>query len=175
MRTTQNKPLTPQQLKALHATFRRIGMDDEARHGCIYEFTGGRTASSRELTMHEARQLLERLNPQDDKARALQLAEAKNVFRQIYRLSFLIPQLNQGFTSDCEAEYRMNVAKLNVWSRKYSKARKDVTAMSLYELQETKKQLEAWARREEDIIRLSSERYYRPECTPDGRMKKKEV
>ena len=65
MRTTADKPISAQQLKALHATFHRIGMDDEARHGCIYEFTSGRTESSRELTMQEARQLLERLNPTD--------------------------------------------------------------------------------------------------------------
>ena len=149
MRTNKDKPISVQQLKALHATFHRIGMDDDARHGCIYEFTSGRTASSRELTMHEARQLLERLNPPDEKVRAMQLAEAKSVFRDIYRLSFLIPQLNQGFTSDSEDEYRMNIAKLNMWARKYSKALKDVTSMKLWELQDTKKQLEAWMRREE--------------------------
>ena len=57
MKTTKNKSITSQQLKALHATFHRIGMDDDARHDCIYEFTSGRTASSRELTMHEARPL----------------------------------------------------------------------------------------------------------------------
>lgn len=67
MRTNKDKPISVQQLKALHATFHRIGMDDDARHGCIYEFTSGRTASSRELTMHEARQLLERLNLQDER------------------------------------------------------------------------------------------------------------
>ena len=144
MRTTANKPISAQQLKALHATFHRIGMDDEARHGCIYEFTSGRTESSRELTMR-----VERLNPTDDKARAMQMAEARNVFRDIYRLSFQIPQLNQGFTSDSEEEYRMNVAKLNIWARKYSKAHKDITSMRLWELQATKKQLEAWMRREE--------------------------
>ena len=149
MRTNKDKQISVQQLKALHATFHRIGMDDDARHGCIYEFTSGRTASSRELTMHEARQLLERLNPPDEKVRAMQLAEAKSVFRDIYRLSFLIPQLNQGFTSDSEDEYRMNIAKLNMWARKYSKALKDVTSMKLWELQDTKKQLEAWMRREE--------------------------
>ncbi len=149
MKTFADKPITPQQLKALHATFRRIGMDDDARHGCIHAFTCGRTESIKELTMQEARQLLERLNPQDDQARSLQLAEAKSVFRDIYRLSFLIPQLNRGFTSDTEEDYRMNVAKLNIWARKYSKARKDVTRMKLWELQDTKKQLEAWMRREE--------------------------
>ncbi len=149
MRTTKSTPITPQQLKALHATFRAQGLDADARHGCIYSFTGGRTESSKELTMEEARKLLEKLNPMDDKARALQQQEARMVFRDIYRLSFLIPQLNQGFTSDSEEEYRMNTAKLNVWARKYTKARKDVTSMALWELQETKKQLEAWMRREE--------------------------
>lgn len=149
MKTISNKVITAQQLKALHATFRRIGMDDDARHGCIFEFTAGRTQSSKDLTMHEARQLLERLNPMDDKAKEMQRTEARNTFRDIYRLSFLIPQLNQGFTSDSKEEYQMNVAKLNVWARKYTKARKDVTRMELWELQETKKQLEAFMRREE--------------------------
>ncbi len=149
MKTISNKVITAQQLKALHATFRRIGMDDDARHGCIFEFTAGRTQSSKELTMYEARQLLERLSPMDDKAKEMQRTEARNTFRDIYRLSFLIPQLNQGFTSDSKEEYQMNVAKLNVWARKYTKARKDVTRMELWELQETKKQLEAFMRREE--------------------------
>lgn len=143
------RTITAQQLKALHATFRRIGMDDEARHGCIHEFTSGRTQSSKDLTIREAQQLLDKLNPMDDKARELQRKEAQMVFRDIYRLSFLIPQLNQGFTSANEEEYQMNVAKLNVWARKYTKARKDVTSMALWELQETKKQLEAFMRREE--------------------------
>ena len=145
MKTISNKVITAQQLKALHATFRRIGMDDDARHGCIFEFTAGRTQSSKELTMYEAR----RLSPMDDKAKEMQRTEARNTFRDIYRLSFLIPQLNQGFTSDSKEEYQMNVAKLNVWARKYTKARKDVTRMELWELQETKKQLEAFMRREE--------------------------
>lgn len=149
MKTITNKRITAQQLKALHATFRALGMDDEARHGCVYSFTSGRTQSSKELTMEEARKLLEKLNPMDDKAKALQDNEARLVFRDVYRLSFLIPQLNQGFTSDSEEEYRMNVAKLNLWARKYTKSRKDVTRMALWELQETKKQLEAFMRREE--------------------------
>ncbi|MEL5894142.1 hypothetical protein AAE250_11625 [Bacteroides sp. GD17] len=149
MKVTKDKPITPQQLKALHATFHRIGMDDDTRHGCIYNFTSGRTQSSKDLSMREAQQLMESLNPMDDKARKMQMQEARNVFRDIYRLSFLIPQLNQGFTSDSEEEYRMNVAKLNVWARKYSKAHKDVTSMKLWELQDTKTQLEAFMRREE--------------------------
>ena len=144
MKIIKDKLITPGQMKALHATFRRIGMDDEARHGCIHEFTSGPTHSSKELTMREAQQLLDRLNPMDDKAKALQLKEARLVFRDIYRLSFLIPQLNQGFTSDSEEEYQMNVAKLNHWARKYTKSSNHVTSLEHWELQETKKQLEAF-------------------------------
>ena len=77
------------------------------------------------------------------------MAEAKNVFRAIYRLSCLIPQLNERYTRDNEEEDRRKLAKLNSCARKYSKARKDVTSMRLWELQATKKQLEAWMRREE--------------------------
>lgn len=149
MKTIKDKPITPGQMKALHATFSRLRMDVDARHGCIYSFTSGRTQSSKDLTIREAQQLLDKLNPMDDKAREMQNREARMVFRDIYRLSFLIPQLNQGFTSANEEEYQMNVAKLNVWARKYTKARKDVTSMALWELQETKKQLEAFMRREE--------------------------
>lgn len=149
MKTIKDKLITPQQFKALHATFHELRMDNDARHGCIYAFTSGRTESSKELTMEEARQLLGKLKPMDDKARELQQEQARMVFRDIYRLSFLIPQLNQGFSSDSEEDYRMNVAKLNIWARKYTKARKDVTSMALWELQETKKQLEAFMRREE--------------------------
>lgn len=153
MKTTGNKSITPAQQKALHATFHSLRMDDEARHGCIYHFTGGRTQSSKELTMDEARQLLARLNPMDDKAKSLQQKEAQMVFRDIYGLSFLIPQLNKGFTSDSEDEYRMNVAKINVWARKYSNARKNVTQMTVWELQETKRQMEAFMRREEKKVK----------------------
>ena len=63
MRTTANKPISAQQLKALHVTFHRIGMDAEARHRCLSEFTSGRTASSRELPMPEARHPPERTDP----------------------------------------------------------------------------------------------------------------
>ena len=47
MRTTKDKAISPQQMKALHATFHRIGMDDDARHDCISSFTDGRTQSSK--------------------------------------------------------------------------------------------------------------------------------
>lgn len=84
MRTTDNKPVTPAQLKALHVTFHKLGMDDDARHECIASFTSGRTASSKYLTMTEARLLLSRLNQDDEQVSKMMLAEARTLCRSIY-------------------------------------------------------------------------------------------
>lgn len=88
MRTTKDKPISPQQMKALHATFHRIGLDADARHECISAFTDGRTQSSKELYFDEARRLLALLNEdQVEKARE----EAKKLVKAIFCLSFRYP------------------------------------------------------------------------------------
>lgn len=149
MRTMNNKPITPDQLKALHSTFHRIGMDDDARHECIAAFTSGRTASSKYLTMNEARTLLSRLNQEDEKMRKLLLEEARMLCRSIYFLASKISFLNKDYPSDTEEDREMNKAKVNVWARKYSRFHKNIQQMNVGELQEVKKQLEAIARKED--------------------------
>ena len=49
MRTTKDKPISPQQMKALHATFHRIGLDADARHECISAF--GRTHAEQQRAL----------------------------------------------------------------------------------------------------------------------------
>lgn len=150
MRTIKDKPITPGQLKALHATFHKLGMDDDARHECIAAFTAGRTASSKYLPMNEARLLLSRLNEDDVKKRDMELAEIRTLLRSIYFLSTQISFLNKDFPTDTEEDRKMNIAKLNVWARKYSRFRKDIRYMDINELRAVKKQLEAIARKEND-------------------------
>ena len=41
MKMTKGKPISPGQLKALHATFRSKGFDEEDRHDFISRFTEG--------------------------------------------------------------------------------------------------------------------------------------
>lgn len=150
MRTIKEKPITPQQLKALHATFHRIGMDDDARHECIYAFTSGRTESSKELTMDEARLLMSRLNEDDERMRRMLIEEARTLCRSIYYLSTRISFLNKDFPTDTQEDFEMNKAKIDVWARKYSRFRKNIRQMNVSELREVKKQLEAIARKEND-------------------------
>lgn len=151
MKTTNEKPITPQQLKALHAAFRFHGMDDEARHECVASFTGGRTASTKYLTMNEARLLLSRLNGEDERVRKMLQQEAAVVLRSIYHLSMKISFLNKGFPADTEEDKQMNLAKIDVWCRSRTKYRKNIREMNLEELKAVKKQLEAIARKEPDF------------------------
>lgn len=150
MRTTKDKPISPQQMKALHATFHRIGLDADARHDFISRFTEGRVSSTKELTFNEARLMLERLNESDKKKKEREQMEAKNLLKSIFFLSFEIPFLNKGFSNDTEEEFEMNKAKINVFSRDRSASHKNVTEMSLSELEAFKKQLEAIAHDEKN-------------------------
>ncbi|WP_448781138.1 hypothetical protein [Bacteroides congonensis] len=145
MRTTKDKPISPQQMKALHATFRSKGFDEEERHDFISRFTEGRVSSTKELTFNEARLMLERLNESDKKKKEREQMEAKNLLKAIFFLSFEISFLNKGFSNDTEEEFEMNKAKLNVFSRDRSASHKNLTEMNLNELKAFKKQLEAIA------------------------------
>lgn len=144
----KDKPVSPQQLKALHAAFHAHGMDSDARHDCIHSFTSGRTISSKELTMNEARLLLSRLNQEDEQVRRMMQAETRTLCRSINFLASQISFLNKDFPADTEEDREMNKAKLNVWARKYSRFHKNIHQMNVPELREVKKQLEAIARKE---------------------------
>lgn len=150
MKTIANKPITPGQMKALHITFHNLGMDDDARHSCIYSFTSGRTSSSKELTMDEARLLISRLKGEDEQMRKMLLEEARALLRSIYYLSTQISFLNKDFPTDTQEDFEMNKAKIDVWARKYSRFHKNIRQMNVEELRQVKKQLEAIARKEND-------------------------
>lgn len=142
----KDRPITPQQVKALHAQFRKMGFDDDDRHGFISQFTEGRTDSTAGLTKEEAGLLLTRFNRESaDRIRR----EARAVVKQIFSLSFRISCLNRNYTNDTPEDFEMNKAKINQFCRTRSKFRKNLTEMSLAELKEVKRQFEAMARKEE--------------------------
>lgn len=141
----KDRPITPQQVKALHAQFRRMGFNDEDRHALIHEFTSGRTDSTAGLTKTEAGQLLSRFSREETEYRR---GQARALVKQIFSLSFRISCLNKNYTNDTEADFEMNKAKINQFCRTRSKFRKNLTEMSLEELKEVKRQFEAMARKE---------------------------
>lgn len=142
----KDRPITPQQVKALQAQFHKMGFSDEDRHGFISQFTSGRTDSTAGLTKEEAGLLLSRFNKESaDRIRK----EARALVKQIFSLSFRISCLNRNYTNDTPEDFEMNKAKINQFCRTRSKFRKNLTEMSLEELKEVKRQFEAMARKEE--------------------------
>lgn len=149
MKTMKERPVTPQQLKALQATFHSIGYDDDDRHDFITQYTNGRVSSTKDLTMHEARNLLEQLNGENKKKRQ---EESKALCRSIYSLSMRISFLNKDYPAETEEDRQMNFAKINIFCRQRTKFRKNLTVMTMEELKEVKKQMEAIARKEEQEL-----------------------
>lgn len=147
MKTITDKPITAQQVKALHAVFRQAGMDEENRRNFLSHLTDGRTTSTKGLTMQEANRILDGFSREQ---REHLQREAKQVCKQIYSLSFRISFLNKGFGSDTVEEFEMNKAKINVFCRQRTRFRKNLTEMTLGELKEVKKQMEAIARKEKE-------------------------
>lgn len=150
MKRTKDKPISPQQLKALQACFGKMGMDADERHGFIHQFTDGRVSSTKELTFDEARLMLSRLNENRDKQNP---EEILKLVKAIYHLSMRISFLNRDFPSDNVADFKMNKAKINIFCRNRTKYRKNLTRMSITELKEVKKQLEAIAYKEEQELK----------------------
>lgn len=146
MKTTKGKPISPAQMKALHATFRSKGFDEEERHDFISQFTIGRVSNTKELTFDEARLMLSRLN--GDKKQPNR-EEQLNLVKSIYHLSMRISFLNKDFPSDNLADFEMNKAKINIFCRNRTKYHKNLTLMSVPELKGVKKQLEAIVYKEE--------------------------
>lgn len=149
MKPTVNKPITPQQLKALQACFSKLGFDTEERHGFVKQFTCGRTQSSRELTFDEALQMLRGLNGDMEQIKKKAAVAAAKLVGEIYALSLKISFLNRDFNLDTPEDFEMNKAKINVFARKSSACHKNLTKMTLEELKAFKKQLEAILHKEE--------------------------
>jgi len=155
MKTTANKTATAPQIKALHAMFRQAGMDDEERHEFIRNFTNGRTDSTKELTMEEARKILDALTPSKEEREAKRTKlreEAKRECKAIYMLSLQISFLNKDFPTDNEADFEMNKAKINQFCKNRTKFRKPITQMNLEELRAVHRQLESIARKENNLL-----------------------
>lgn len=100
--------------------------------------------------MNEACLLLSRLNGDDERVRQMMQAERRKLMRCIYALSFDISWLNHGFNSDTEEDRQMNYAKINRFCLDRTRFRKAYLKMTVAELEEVKKQMEAIARKEKN-------------------------
>lgn len=133
MKTTECQPITTAQIKKIHTLLNKQGLLDEKRT-IVYSVTSGRTDSTKELTLNEAKQLINLLLDNDNSQEKRQ-----QVFKAIYGLAWKM-EIVYGTTDE---DYQMNLAKLNVFCRERGTVKKNLTEQTLKEMYRTRRQFEA--------------------------------
>ena len=144
MKATMTKPISPRQLQALQIAIQGIGINDrQERLEWLSSQTGRTINTTKDLTFAEANRLLSHLNEDSsDKAKKILQREAHSLVSQIYKLSFLIPFLNEDYSAnDTPEDVEMNKAKISVWTRKYARCHKPVSQMDVNELKAVREQM----------------------------------
>jgi len=134
METKEYKPITTAQIKKIHVLLQQRGLMDE-KETMIHSISDGRTTSSKELTCYEAKRLISFLVDEN--------AEIKNktkvIFNAIYALAWKMGMI----WGNDDDDFRMNIAKLNMFCRQRGAVKKNYTDMNLIELQKIHRQFEA--------------------------------
>ena len=133
MKARSNKPITAAQIKKIHVLLNERGLMEDKR-GFIHQISDGRTQSTKELTANEARYLISFLLGEEDQTEKMQAT-----FRAIYFLAFKMDIIY----GETDADYHMNIAKLNMFCRQRGTVKKNLTEQNLIEMRKTHRQFEA--------------------------------
>ena len=134
MKTIVEKPVTPAQIKKVHVLLHLKGLMEE-KESLVKSLTSGRTCSTKELTLSEAKYMISFLSGQGDV-----LAESKlNVYKAIWKIAWIMGIIYGETDDDCQ----MNKAKLNMFCRQRGTVKKNLSEMDIYELKKTHRQFKA--------------------------------
>lgn len=136
MKTDEIKFVTPAQIKAIHAILNNLNLlDMKAQY--VFDVTGGRTQSTRELTFEEAKELIRYFNC--DYSMNIAYESRRRVYISIYKIARVM-DIIYGDTQD---DHEMNKAKLDKFCRERGTIKKNLNEMNLFELKKTHRQFEA--------------------------------
>lgn len=122
-------PLTPAQLKIIHVLLNQLDLM-ERKADLVYSFSHGRTESSRELTLTEAKEFIEYLKRSE---------ETQRLICSIWHLAY---EMNIISGSGSE-QNGMNAAKLDMFCKNRGAVKKNLREQSYTELKKTHRQFEA--------------------------------
>lgn len=113
-------PITKPQLSKIHVLLNQLNLIGD-KAGIVYQFTNGRTESTREMSQQEATALLRYLSAFDpcDRMR-------RKVFALAYEANIIY--------GDTPEDLKMNAAKLNAFLRERGTVKKDLNKMNKTEL-----------------------------------------
>ncbi len=129
-------PITQPQLKMIHTLLGKQGLTKD-KPNLIYGFSNGRTESSKELYINEARDLIQYLKDQD---------ESPTFIKRIWHLAYLAGII-YGNTPEDKA---INAAKLNLFVKQRGTVKKSIHEQSTTELKRTVRQFEAIVKRTDE-------------------------
>lgn len=136
------KKISKAQIRKIHVLLSQIGMIED-KAGIMHQASNGRTSSTKELYMSEARKLIEQLTSlAGTKSKVNAIAN----YKPIDRLRFAIVSLayKAGIIyGTSEADKVMNVAKLNMFIRERGSVKKELFEMDYKETLKTHRQFEA--------------------------------
>jgi hypothetical protein len=114
------KPITKPQLAKIHVLLNQLNLIGD-KGNIVYQFTNGRTESTREMSQQEATALLKYLSVFDpcDKMR-------KKVFALAYDANIIY--------GDSPEDWKMNIAKINAFLKERGTVKKDINKMNKTEL-----------------------------------------
>lgn len=121
--------ITYPQLKKIHTLLGQMGIM-ERKPDIVHSLTEGRTKSSREMTLQEAKALIEWLEGTQ---------ERKSTLRRIWHLAYEMGIILPGD----QDETAMNAAKLDIFCKERGTVKKNISDQSVKELKRTAKQFEA--------------------------------
>ena len=130
------KMVTTPQLKKIHTILGQLGLKDR-KSEIVYGFTEGRTESSRELTLQEAKNLIEWLEESDERAKVI-----RRIWHLAYEMGIIVP--------GDQNEKAMNTAKLDAFCKERGTVKKSISAQSFKEIKRTAKQFEAMYKKHEE-------------------------
>ena len=133
-----DKTVTSSQIKKIQTLFSQMGFEKDEKMDVISRLTNGRATSTKDLTLDEAKYLIKYLIGDTGENKAHQ-EKCKSVVKCIYRLSYDIG-MSYGDTPE---DKLMNCAKINKFCRERGTVKKNISEMTLTELQKTRKQFEA--------------------------------
>lgn len=123
------RPLTPAQLKLIHTL---LGQADlmERKADLVYSFSNGRTESSRELSLFEAKEMIEFLKRATD---------SQQLIKAIWFIAYEM-EIISGSGADHNG---MNAAKLDLFCKSRGSVKKNLREQNYQELKKTHRQFEA--------------------------------
>lgn len=130
------KSITNEQIKILHTLLNQLGLLEEKK-SFVYDVSNGRTESTKELTIIEARQLIQHLRSDDsgDKMR-------RKVFALAYNADII--------WGETDADKKMNLIKINKFLKEKGTVKKELHKMTNAELIKVVNQFEQIVRHKKE-------------------------